>query len=238
MWVPSAAYRISGSWVSRPLRSTRLISGSLSSVTGWTLSLVRRFLGGGGELGIDLGLSELRRHVHDGEDPHHRLVESQPPLDLLHHHTGPLVEQQGVDPVALAVNLVREAPLAPALDLEHFASQLLDPARHPVDLVVDPPLVQTGLQDEGGLVLVHVSSTSLRALRLNRFLATSRPSPIQHSTASAARASASASVSSSSRGSSSSTCSPKRALSEAPTPILSRAYSRVPSVPSMLSSPW
>src|SRR5207245_4944462 len=103
-----------------------------------------------------------------------------------HHRAWPLVEELRVDAIPLLVDLVRQAPLAPALHIEHLAAQITDPLRHALDLLAHPGFVQTGLEDEGGLVFRHDVGSSLRIRRLNRFMAAVSPSSNQQVTAAAA----------------------------------------------------
>src|SRR5262249_9170360 len=153
----------------------------------------------------------------------HRLVQAEAAIELLHDRARPLVEQQRVDPVAAAADLVRQAPLAPALHFEDLAAQSLDPLDHAVHFLVHLGFVQPRVEDDRRFVLGHGSHSSLGALRLTRFIAASIPSPIQHSTASAADDTAAATSSSSSSLNSSSTWSRSASLGDAPTPMRSRA---------------
>src|SRR5207253_7845857 len=127
--------------------------------------------------------------------------------DLLHHRAAAFVHDQRVDAVAPLANLIGQAPLAPALDLDHRAAQFLDPLGDPIEFLVHPVLVETRFEDERRFVLAHGSGTSLPTRRLNRFMAAMTPSPTQHSTASAASCSAASADSVSSGPYRSSTCS-------------------------------
>src|SRR5262249_14389865 len=130
-----------------------------------------------------------------------------------------------------------QAPLPPALHLEHLAAQALDPLRHAIHLFVHPVLVEPGVDDERRFVLGHGSDSSLRTRRLKRFMAASSPSPTQHCPPSAAVRRASATSDSSASPTSSSTWSRSASVGASPTPMRSRANSQVPSVSPTLSSP-
>src|SRR5262249_54122400 len=172
---------------------------------------------------LGLGQRELDRDVQHREPAQDRLVQVHLALDFSDRGPRGLVQHPHVDAVALLVDLVGHAALAPALTLEHLAASRRDPLLNLLDFLVHPVVVEPRVEDERGFVLRHSSFTSSVVFALNRFIARSMPSKSQHSTASAARCNEASSASSSSGRGGASTCSRYAAADvAAPTPTRRR----------------
>src|SRR5439155_18766315 len=90
----------------------------------------------------------------------HRLVESKLPVQLGHRLWRRLEVDDGVNTFGLLVDLVREAPAAPHVELLHRATRGPDHVQVRVEGRSDGTLLQAGVEDHHDLVMTQDLLTS------------------------------------------------------------------------------
>src|SRR5436309_12863799 len=102
--------------------------------------------------GLRSGLGRVAAHDLRAQ---HRLVQRQLAVQLLHRVRVGVEIEQGVDALAVLLDLERKPALAPNVDLLDGATRRADDVEEGIQRRSDSALVQTGLEEDHYLVMTH-----------------------------------------------------------------------------------
>src|SRR3954452_251860 len=108
------------------------------------------------------GLTQLRPDDLGAQD---RLVEVELAVQLLHDRGGSVEVDDGVDALGLLVDLERQPPPAPHVDLVHGAAAVADDVEERVERGSDGPLLEIWIEDDHELVVTQQTHLLLWTMR-------------------------------------------------------------------------